>query len=66
MTGSAVGQASMVELGSFPTAGVMAIRALPIEVVSRFVLGMAGYAVRSASHLVIKSSILPVGGVMAS
>jgi hypothetical protein len=59
----AVGQPGVVETGIVPGAGVVALRALPIEVIGGFILGVAGLAVREPGML--KGGAFPGIGAMA-
>ena len=49
----------MVEAGLRPGFRIMTERALPVEVVGWFILGMAVYTVGSLGHLVIKTGRFP-------
>ncbi len=56
----------MVESGIRPGAGVVAGRALAVEMVGRFIIGVTGNAVGGAGCGVIKGGIRPRAGVVAS
>ena len=56
---------AVIKAGTLPGRGIMALRALPLEVVSRTVDKVTGLAIRGAHRLVVECAVPPGSRIMA-